>query len=183
MMPKRSTVQVVALLRRRYPDSLVCDSCARLLASTGYADYAGPFHCASCATEAPALAREAAKRFEALSRRGPAPKPEDMHVLAAGDGAHRLESLALMGVVCSRCAGKHSMADCGYDDIEAAAAWRARGGTAGASILAPIQPREFAGLQGGFRNARRRAGRPRKHPSPAKRQAAYRARRQEPAVA
>jgi hypothetical protein len=82
MLPQITTDQEVAVLRCRYPDSLVCDSCAGLIATRGHLGC--PYRCASCAIEAPALAKEATKRFEALSRRGPAPKPESMTVLAPG---------------------------------------------------------------------------------------------------
>ena len=172
----------VSALRRRYPDSLVCD-CARLIATRGHDGRS--YRCASCAIEAPALAKEAAKRFAALSRRGPAPTPEQMRVLAAGDGAHRLESLALMGVLCSHCAGGHPTTDCGYDGAEAAAVWRARAGKdSSPSILAPIRPSNSNGLPDGVSSLakaasrlRSRGGRPRRHETQALRQRAYRARR------
>lgn len=109
MLPRTTTAQEVAVLRRRYPDSLVCDSCARLIATRGHAGRA--YVCASCAVEAPALAKEAAKRFAVLSARGPQPKPENMlvHACAYPDERwsarrqaqferERLLALALMGV-------------------------------------------------------------------------------------
>jgi hypothetical protein len=109
-LPQMSTAQEVALLRNRYPDALVCDGCARLVATHGHAGRR--YQCAGCTIEAPALARAANERLAALKARPPLPEPSQMTVLAKGHPdptwstarcarfeAERLASLSLMGVL------------------------------------------------------------------------------------
>src|SRR5262245_54269201 len=96
MLPQMSTEQEVRVLRTRYPDGLVCDGCARLVATRNYGGR--PYRCAFCLVTAPALAREAEERLATLKTRPKLPDPSKMRVWAKGDGDYRKESLALMGV-------------------------------------------------------------------------------------
>jgi hypothetical protein len=70
-LPQMLTEQEISVLRNRYPDGLVCDQCARLIATRGYGGR--PYKCAHCETEVPALAKAASERLAALSAR---PKPK-----------------------------------------------------------------------------------------------------------
>lgn len=108
-----ATAEMLAIYRRRYPDGLICTGCSRLVATVGYGGR--PYECAGCRIEAPALAKEAKKRFDALARRGTLPEARGMRVLARAfpdpgwSPARKAEfertrplALALMGVPVAR---------------------------------------------------------------------------------
>jgi hypothetical protein len=69
-----SSDQILAVHRRRYPDGLICSTCGRLLASTGYQE---AYTCAECRSDA----RERARDFERL--RSQPRRPTEAQLAAA----------------------------------------------------------------------------------------------------
>ena len=95
MAPKVSVTDSIAIHRRRFPGSLVCTTCGRLIASTpaGYAkrnltsEQVDSYTCANCRADAQ-VAKETSARFRALVPRVVL-KPPLRIVAAAGEPAQR----------------------------------------------------------------------------------------------
>lgn len=131
-----SIPQTIAILRKKYPEGLICTSCGRLLATRRESyvlteEQRLAYACAECPHDAREAAQQSAEMRASFTRSGELAKARRLRpplLVTAESEMHDNESHALVELCaegevggrlpCGHCLGSHVAQDCGYTTDE-----------------------------------------------------------------